>query len=561
MGQTGRDAVRALSWLATAALVVLAGDAWAQAPADMLRLERESLRARHEVLRRLLPDGPEVEEARRKLEALVVTSGIKRDTSEYRIEAPVDTAHDAYLPVDVSGEATYAALDALVDALFRLPRVVTIGSLEVSGVSDERLRFVAALRFQFWPKAAPVPSAMLGPRQETMLMGADPETAAAFRREVALHQAKTARVEQHKRTQRHPLRVLAAFDGARVALAAFSFDGSFHLRGSRALPGPSLRETLAHAGAAVTTLEARPAGACESFEAHGTLGADIPSWTADRTALFAPGPACEAPSAARPRPIPGRVPEAARLRTADGTTFSFELVRSAGGGRPDLLLSTSAMTGSRTASRVLADRKRRYFGYSLTAEPLDERRFRVAVGPLDVKTRERLSREHGDLMGESVAIRYPEPQVVASGEPLLLELMVNPNTHEKLCDVIRVSAPTPSPVTLLQITNGALSRNGGTYTTRTGTARGPRLSFLLNDVGLVSVGLEREEKRRCVPGRLTQDKNAMWSGVLAFEWEKDRYEWLSRDLIVPEKPDTDLLWVCVDTARRPTIMDTSPVAF
>lgn len=147
-----------------------------------------------------------------------------------------------------------------------------------------------------------------------------------------------------------------------------------------------------------------------------------------------------------------------------------------------------------------------------------------------------------------MAIEYPEPEVVASGEPLLLDLMVNPQTGETLRDLVRVTAPPP-PSPLVRVVNGALNRNGR-FVARTGTAWG-RPALEIPDVGSFTLAFDRVDSGDCIAAKLRQDPTAAFEGVLSFEHGKDAYEWSSRDAIVVGRAAPAQLWLCRERAASP----------
>jgi hypothetical protein len=165
--------------------------------------------------------------------------------------------------------------------------------------------------------------------------------------------------------------------------------------------------------------------------------------------------------------------EDATMTLADGTKFSFELVRSAGKSRTEL--ASGVATGQGVGCRLLFDLKRlRFFGYTVMATPLARDRFRLEFGPLTPEVLERLAKEFRpegrQLVGESLAIEYPPALEVHDDEPLMLELMVNPTTGEKLSDVIRVTRTTKLSTepdrlvvkaAVLKVNGKALASSGG----------------------------------------------------------------------------------------------------
>jgi hypothetical protein len=564
---------RAAVWSALTFLMACAGSARAaSAPYDgrppistvvattTFEKDRRVLQDKLELLRRFLPDNPDAEDAVRKVEALRIESGLRSPEHEYRLRPAVDTASEAYVPVDISGEGSYTQLDSFIDKLYRLPRVIRLETLDVSWVSEGRLRFTGVLRLEFWSTLAAIRREPIGPELEQALADVPADEVEAFRKAVDVYGAKVNRTQALRLSQHRMLRVLAAFDGAPVALSKVSFGEEIEIHGWRALPGPNLRAGLARVGLEVLKLEARPEGACESFEIRGRLEGkpktDI--WTTDRTWMLAPaGHLCEAERAGS-----SRIPDTTSLRLENGTMFSFELVGSAAGARPDVLLSSATINDAKgLAYRVLADRRHRYFAYGLKAEPIAEGRFRLTIAPVDAEMRERLAKEYGELMREAVAIEYPAPQEVTSGEPLLLDLMINRKTGERLGDVIRVSEPSPLTEPRMSMVNGELRRNGEVLA-RTGTQKGYRVAFDLQDVGRfiasIEPALEPGKLSDCIPAKLVENPNNAFGGTISFDFQNDHYDWSSRDRIL--RPGLmRQISMCVDRSVKPKATGLPPI--
>jgi len=540
-------------WLAMAATLSLTARAYAAASDAPFDRERWALDEKLAVLNRFLPPEAETDDALRKLDALIGNAGLRNHHLSRQVGPAVETESEAYVPVDLSGEGTYAQIDALIDKLGRLPRIIVMERLSLDwiteGRSEPRLRYAGRLRLEYWSKDTSLPRVPLPRLGDGALANVPAEELEAFRKRLDLYRAKVARIEARRRAQCNPLRILAAFDGVPVAVTRFTFDGDVHLRGTRVFPAPDLTRALTGAGAEVTKLESRREGPCETFEATARMTTSGAGVSTDRTWMFEPaGRLCDANDPAGAR----RIPDTTSLRADDGLTFSFELVRSAGGARPTLVLSRGAMTGKGIGYRVLADGKGRYFGYSVRAEPIADRSFRLEIGALDAETRRHLAAEYGELLGEPVAIEYPEPQVVASGEPLLLDLMRNTRTGDRLSDVIRITAP-PEARGLVQIVNGELRRNGQVFK-RTGTAAGLP-GFDLEGVGRLFVTLDPSvapgRPTTCVPATLQETPSSPFTATLSFRWDNDAYEWASRDPILPYRPGAAQAFICLDR-RGPT---------
>jgi tetratricopeptide (TPR) repeat protein len=136
----------------------------------------------------------------------------------------------------------------------------------------------------------------------------------------------------------------------------------------------------------------------------------------------------------------------------NGTSIGFALVRTGEAG-PSGSIGEAALPRSSFVSRVLWDRETgAYFGYRLEVERREPpREFRVSFRPLDRAAVERELRQRGDCPGcpppapLGAGPRFPAPQLLAEGETLTLELLANPQTGERILDVVRVSARPVTP--------------------------------------------------------------------------------------------------------------------
>jgi tetratricopeptide (TPR) repeat protein len=135
----------------------------------------------------------------------------------------------------------------------------------------------------------------------------------------------------------------------------------------------------------------------------------------------------------------------------NGASAGFALARTGEAG-PSGAMGEVVLPRSNSVSRVLWDRESgAYFGYRLEVERKDgPRPFRVSFKPLDRSAVERALRQQGSCptcpppAPLGTGPRFPAPQLLAEGEALTLELLTNPETGERILDVIRVSA---QPVT------------------------------------------------------------------------------------------------------------------
>ena len=127
-------------------------------------------------------------------------------------------------------------------------------------------------------------------------------------------------------------------------------------------------------------------------------------------------------------------------------------------------------------NRVLVDRVERvFFGYDLELEPLNEtRQYKVSIKPLDrgfaqgvarSGTMREITGQSGTSSGDASLLRFPQPQIVADGDTLVLDLLINRKTGVKLVDEITI------------LSGDILARS-------TPTDTGPAIDFSLDDVHL-----------------------------------------------------------------------------
>ena len=131
----------------------------------------------------------------------------------------------------------------------------------------------------------------------------------------------------------------------------------------------------------------------------------------------------------------------------NGASIGFALLRSGGPG-PSVAIGEAALPRSNSVSRVLWDRASgAYFGYRVEVERRDgPQPFRVSFKALDRGAVERELKQRGDCPDcpppapLSIGPHFPQPQSIREGEALTLELLANPDTGERIFDVVKLSA-------------------------------------------------------------------------------------------------------------------------
>jgi tetratricopeptide (TPR) repeat protein len=131
----------------------------------------------------------------------------------------------------------------------------------------------------------------------------------------------------------------------------------------------------------------------------------------------------------------------------NGASIGFALLRSGGPG-PAAAIGEAALPRSNSVSRVLWDRTSgAYFGYRVDVERRDgPNPFRVSFKALDRGSVERELKRRGDCPDcpppapLSIGPHFPQPQSIGEGEALTLELLANPDTGERIFDVVKLSA-------------------------------------------------------------------------------------------------------------------------
>jgi len=150
-------------------------------------------------------------------------------------------------------------------------------------------------------------------------------------------------------------------------------------------------------------------------------------------------------AALAPAPTTGERFAFARLE--NGASIGFALLRSGGPGA-SVPIGEAALPRSNSVSRVLWDRASgAYFGYRVEVERREgPQPFRVSFKALDRGAVERELKQRGDCRDcpppapLGIGPHFPQPQSIGEGEALTLELLANPDTGERIFDVVKLSA-------------------------------------------------------------------------------------------------------------------------
>lgn len=236
-----------------------------------------------------------------------------------------------------------------------------------------------------------------------------------------------------------------------------------------------------------------------------------------------------------------------------------------------------------------------YFGYDLTVEPADQAgRFKLIFKPLSVSPGKGLQPSRSPRPvgaqggGSSDANRqtaplaalalpkYPEPQTLADGDTLALDVLVNPQTGVKIVDLIKVSSYGEQSLQPLQASAAATGSGGSNPTTdftiesvemKMTAARllvngesvggngsldflpgvqGALLWFYIPGRGRFVLSLAPRE------GYEFQKVGTIEGNKIAFDLNGVRYEWVSRSPIVGAAAGSRWnLWVFHDADYRP----------
>ena len=232
--------------------------------------ERLLLDRRLETLRRILPDAPNPASDVALVGDLARAAAISLDV---RARAPLETATQGDVPVDVTGSGRFAEIDRFFRQVALSPRLIDVESVSLSAGTGDSVRLTALLHFAYRPARAPLPPPPEGLRARLSELARP--TADAFLRDQALALAKSETVATLRRTRRNPrlfLAELAAIVRDRpVVLKDAAVGEEFVVRGLTVGEGPmrALESRLERGFFRVSEVLIARAGACHRFEVRG----------------------------------------------------------------------------------------------------------------------------------------------------------------------------------------------------------------------------------------------------------------------------------------------------
>lgn len=224
--------------------------------------------------------------------------------------------------------------------------------------------------------------------------------------------------------------------------------------------------------------------------------------------------------------------------------------------------------------RVFVDSKNElFFGYELLIEPVAAtRQFRVAVRPLGEEYLQNL-RARPAFRNRSLHPSYnaaafsTAPQLVGDGDTFALDVLRNPRTGTKIVDVIQVSLADPSlqdsaseqpprdfalEDVMLKVTNCKLLINGETvYRSPGGSLAGSVIWLALPQRGRFVFSLVPR------PGYDFQKVAKVEHDRISFEWNGERFEWVSSEPVVGLGGNWNL-WVLHDPNYALDLFDQKP---
>jgi tetratricopeptide (TPR) repeat protein len=228
----------------------------------------------------------------------------------------------------------------------------------------------------------------------------------------------------------------------------------------------------------------------------------------------------------------------------------FALVRS-GGGTGGGSIGEVVVPGSNDVSRVLFDQKGgAYFGYRLEAQALPlPGRFKVAFRSLEARIAGELERriDCPDCLPPTPLAAgdasYPPPRLVADGEATAIDLLFNPQTREKIFDLLIVSR-RPIPVSAMREAAERIKkalievRRGDNFVARRSLeeaaaayaralALNPNDATVCNQLGMCyqRMGRDREAWQQYERAlELNPDYYAVWNNMGSIEHSRGRYK-------------------------------------
>jgi len=237
-------------------------------------------------------------------------------------------------------------------------------------------------------------------------------------------------------------------------------------------------------------------------------------------------------------------------------------------------ISGTIRVNSMSINRVLVDRVERvFFGYDLELEPLNEtKQYKVSIKPLDrgfadgvaqSGTMREITGQSGASSTGASLLRFPQPQVVADGDTLVLDLLINRKTGVKLVDEITISSgdvlerSTPTDIrpasdfsledVRLSMKNQQLLINGELVAggpDAPGSCEGKFIFFYLPGRGRFVFSIKPQE------GFAFRKIGVIHHNRISFSVGGDSYEWVSTAPILPTGGNWNL-WVLHEPNYQP----------
>jgi tetratricopeptide (TPR) repeat protein len=232
----------------------------------------------------------------------------------------------------------------------------------------------------------------------------------------------------------------------------------------------------------------------------------------------------------------------------DDTYVGFALIRT-GTEKPTGSIGEVAFPRTNSVSRVLVDEDgNTYFGYRLEVKSAKSSKFEVGVKPLTADLKKELRRlipcPDCPLPRLLAPLpRYPAPRVISDGDVFTLDLLVNPDTNERIIDVVKISK-SPIDVATMKTASSKVTRAlkavriaethmlGGRYSLavkefKKALAIHPNNAVIHNKLGICyqrSQDINNAEREFKEALRINPSYAAVWNNLGALEHGRGRYK-------------------------------------